>query len=150
MWQYHSLSILSSSISFRSLLQWTSHASAHFILVKCYEVNSIIIPFFREGDGTPLQYSCLENPMDGGAWYAAVHGVANKPRHRRWMLKFIDPHSAHFPTYIHNLIISLISFLTVFAVSIVIIPYPFLEQNKTSSLNPRNLHPTGWHFHLNQ
>ena len=28
-----------------------------------------------EGDGTPLQYSCLENPMDGGAWYAAVHGV---------------------------------------------------------------------------
>jgi len=30
---------------------------------------------FREGDGTPLQYSCLENPMDGGAWWAAVHGV---------------------------------------------------------------------------
>ena len=30
----------------------------------------------REGDGTPLQYSCLENPMDGGAWWAAVHGVA--------------------------------------------------------------------------
>ena len=29
-----------------------------------------------EGDGTPLQYSCLENPMDGGAWKAAVHGVA--------------------------------------------------------------------------
>ena len=26
--------------------------------------------------GTPLQYSCLENPMDGGAWWAAVHGVA--------------------------------------------------------------------------
>ena len=29
-----------------------------------------------EGDGTPLQYSCLENLMDGGAWKAAVHGVA--------------------------------------------------------------------------
>ena len=29
-----------------------------------------------EGHGTPLQYSCLENPMDGGAWWAAVHGVA--------------------------------------------------------------------------
>ena len=29
-----------------------------------------------EGSGTPLQYSCLENPMDGGAWQAAVHGVA--------------------------------------------------------------------------
>ena len=31
----------------------------------------------RDGNGTPLQYSCLENPMDGGAWWAAVHGVAN-------------------------------------------------------------------------
>ena len=28
-----------------------------------------------EGNGTPLQYSCLENPMDGGAWWAADHGV---------------------------------------------------------------------------
>ena len=28
-----------------------------------------------ESNGTPLQYSCLENPMDGGAWKAAVHGV---------------------------------------------------------------------------
>ena len=29
-----------------------------------------------EGNGSPLQYSYLENPMDGGAWYATVHGVA--------------------------------------------------------------------------
>ena len=29
-----------------------------------------------EGNGTPLQYSCLENPMGGGAWWTAVHGVA--------------------------------------------------------------------------
>ena len=29
-----------------------------------------------EGNGTPVPYSCLENPMDGGAWWAAVHGVA--------------------------------------------------------------------------
>jgi len=29
-----------------------------------------------EGNGTPLQYSCLENPMNGGAWWAGVHGVA--------------------------------------------------------------------------
>ena len=28
-----------------------------------------------EGNGTPLQYCCLENPMDGGAWWAAVRGV---------------------------------------------------------------------------
>ena len=29
----------------------------------------------REGNGTPLQYSCLENPMDGGAWWAVIYGV---------------------------------------------------------------------------
>ena len=29
-----------------------------------------------EGNGTPLQYCCLENPIDGGAWKAAIHGVA--------------------------------------------------------------------------
>ena len=29
-----------------------------------------------EGNGKPLQYSCLENPLDEGAWWAAVHGVA--------------------------------------------------------------------------
>ena len=31
--------------------------------------------FHREGNGTPLQYSCLENPMDGGPWWAAVMSV---------------------------------------------------------------------------
>ena len=36
-------------------------------------MNSI---FLGEGNGNPLQYSCLENPMDGGAWGAAVHGVS--------------------------------------------------------------------------
>ena len=32
----------------------------------------------REGNGSPLQYSCLENPMGGEAWWAAVHGVARR------------------------------------------------------------------------
>jgi len=34
-----------------------------------------------EGHGNPLQYSCLENPMDRGAWRATVHGVAKRVRH---------------------------------------------------------------------
>ena len=37
--------------------------------------RQILIPY-GEGNGNPLQYSCLANPMDGGAWQAAVHGVA--------------------------------------------------------------------------
>ena len=32
--------------------------------------------FFGEGNGTPLQYSCLENPMNGGAWKSAIYEVA--------------------------------------------------------------------------
>ena len=36
----------------------------------------VFSPSNGEGNGTPLQYSCLENSMDGGAWWAAVHGVA--------------------------------------------------------------------------
>ena len=37
-------------------------------------------PDVGEGNGTPLQYFCLEDPMDGGAWWAAVHGVARVGR----------------------------------------------------------------------
>ena len=43
--------------------------------------------FPGEGNGTPLQYSCLENPMDGGAWWTAVHEVA-KSRTRLKQLHF--------------------------------------------------------------
>ena len=39
-------------------------------------LNQSVRLIHGEGDGTPLQYSCLENPMDGGARKAAVHGVA--------------------------------------------------------------------------
>ena len=41
---------------------------------------SIHIGWIGEGNGTPLQYSCLEDPMDRGAWWAAVHRVAKSPR----------------------------------------------------------------------
>ena len=38
-----------------------------------------------EGNGHPLQYSCLENPMDGGTWVAAVHGVAQSQTRLKWL-----------------------------------------------------------------
>ena len=43
---------------------------------RTFNMCCILQELFREGDGTPLQYSCLENPMDGEAWWAAVHGVS--------------------------------------------------------------------------
>ena len=41
-------------------------------IANCYHLRH----YRGEGNGTPLQYCCLENPMDRGAWKAAVHGVA--------------------------------------------------------------------------
>ena len=38
--------------------------------------HHIILVIYGKGNGTPLWHSCLENPMDGGAWWAAVHEVA--------------------------------------------------------------------------
>ena len=47
------------------------------VKIKLYCCFLPLVAFYTgEGNGTPLQYSCLENPMDGGAWWAAVHGVA--------------------------------------------------------------------------
>ena len=48
---------------------WVSHG-AHFL------VYHRLFRVLGEGNGNRLQYSCLENPMDGGAWRATVHGVA--------------------------------------------------------------------------
>ena len=40
---------------------------------------------YGEGNGTPLQYSCLENPRDGGAWWAADYGVAQSRTRLKWL-----------------------------------------------------------------
>ena len=74
---HHKWLNLTHSIPVRSLLEVT---------LKC-NVNTLN----GEGNGTPLQYSCLENPMEGGAWWAAVHGVA---RSRTRLSDF--PFTIHF------------------------------------------------------
>ena len=60
-----------------------THASHHKVtwILKIsslgrFQVYNTPVLTIGEGNGTPLQYSCLENPMDRGAWWAAVHGVA--------------------------------------------------------------------------
>ena len=56
--------------------------------VKCYtsmKIYKLQLYTLTEGNGNPLQYSCLENPMDGGTWKAAVHGVAEG---RTWLSDF--------------------------------------------------------------
>ena len=41
-----------------------------------------------EGNGNPLQYSCLENPMEGGAWWATIHGVSKSQTRLSYILYF--------------------------------------------------------------
>ena len=60
---------------------FSSSAQFVHILNTCscfvsFNINRLLAIALGEGNGTPLQYSCLENPVDGGAWKAAVHGVA--------------------------------------------------------------------------
>ena len=52
----------------------------------------------REGNGNPLQYSCLENPRDGGAWWAAIYGVAQS----RTRLKQVSSSSSSSRKYLLN------------------------------------------------
>ena len=47
--------------------------SLHLLL--CCPLCWALVSSSGEGDGTPLQHSCLENPTDGGAWWATVHGI---------------------------------------------------------------------------
>ena len=61
-----------------------SAALIHFI----YRVTSKVASFkwsIGEGNGNPLQCSCLENPRDGGAWWAAVYGVAQSRTRLKWL-----------------------------------------------------------------
>ena len=50
-----------------------------------------------EGNGTPLQYPCLENPMEGGAWWATVHGVAKSRTRLSDFTYFLLTSSLDFP-----------------------------------------------------
>ena len=67
-----SLAVVSGDYSLVAVSVQASHCSG---FSSCREVAGALA-CIGESNGTPLQYSCLENPTDGGAWWAAVHGVA--------------------------------------------------------------------------
>ena len=84
LWQCQSgLSLLGAA----TVIQWIEDAVQHLIIshtTENYPAPMSTVGFLGgavvngEGNGTPLQYSCLENPMDRGAWWATVHGVARR------------------------------------------------------------------------
>ena len=64
---------------------WTPQVYDHGANKIHSQIRALVCLNPGEGNGTPLQYSCLENPMDGGAKKAAVHGVAES---RTWLSNF--------------------------------------------------------------
>ena len=62
-----------------------------------YCISIALTMYFGERNGTPLQYSCLENPMGRGAWWAAVHGVVTS----RTRLSDFTSLTMYLPSYPH-------------------------------------------------
>ena len=60
----------------------------------------------REGNGSPLQYSCLENPMGGGAWWAAVHGVVKSQTQLRDFLFTFHVHALEKEMATHSSVLA--------------------------------------------
>ena len=71
--QCDSISTLLPSCGYFLVLQARNKTDPEITGLEITEITALEV---GEGNGPPLQYSCLENPMDGGAWWAAVHGVA--------------------------------------------------------------------------
>ena len=56
-----------------------------------------------EGNGNPLQCSCLENPRDGGAWWAAIYGVAQSRTRLKWLSSSSNRFPSHFLVVVQSL-----------------------------------------------
>ena len=69
-------SSLSISLPYYCLTFENHHPRECDVVSHCGLICIPLMTKARESSGIPLQYSCMENPMDGGAWWAAVHGVA--------------------------------------------------------------------------
>ena len=61
----------------------------------------------REDKGTPLQYSCLENPMDGGAWWSKVHGVARSRTRLSYFTFIFHSHALEKEMATHSSVLAL-------------------------------------------
>ena len=68
--------VTSNRFSFEDNLRTKGYLTSNKTAGHYFNISVKLEPWSGEGNGTPLQYSCLENPMDGGGRWAAVHGVA--------------------------------------------------------------------------
>ena len=62
--------------------------------------------FPGKGNGNPLQYSCLRNPMDTGAWWATVHRVTKSWTQLKWLSTYSVVYSSHFLAWVQPLLVN--------------------------------------------
>ena len=75
--------LVNRDLKYNTRCYWIQRCFSWTWNLKSLKKNRIVATVHKlgKGNGTPLQYSCLENPTDGGAWWAAVHGVSKtRPR----------------------------------------------------------------------
>ena len=93
----------------------------------CYQVEISV----GEGNGTPLQYSCLHNPRDGGAWWAAIYGVTQGRTQLKWLSSLAETsvtrHKIH-SSWLHSR----------FLYRVTCMFFPIRKKNKEKT-SPRNL-----------
>ena len=87
MYEISNFSIASLTLVTVPLFQYIYHKRYKVVLHSGFDLH-FPNDYCGEGNGNPLQYSCLENPMDRGAWYAAVHGVAKSQTRLRLHFHF--------------------------------------------------------------
>ena len=94
---------LSPSVSSNScpLTQWCYLTTSSFCLQSFpasgyFPMRQLFTP--KEGNGNPLQCSCLENPRDCGAWWAAIYGVAQSQTRLQWLSSSSNSSSHHMAT----------------------------------------------------
>ena len=90
------------------LISWLQSLST--VILEPRKIKSATVSIFfpsvcpdGEGNGNPLQYSCLENPMDGGAWWATVHGVTKSRTQlsdfSSFQCAYVDPKLLIYPPF---------------------------------------------------
>ena len=79
------LGIIPKSANFKEDISSQHRWMFYVTFTEIVFIQSILIPLIGEGNGSPLQCSCQEIPVDRGAWWAAVHRVAQSRTRLKWL-----------------------------------------------------------------
>ena len=101
---HYKMPIFIALVTFLVLKSILSDINVAILLLYAYYLHNIYFPIILgEGNGNLLQYSCLENPVDGGAWWAAVYRVAKS---RTWLKRLACMHALEKEMATHSSVLA--------------------------------------------